>query len=85
MEILGFTTRAWKGGHSREKWVEDERPLEPLKALLKEDGPGRAEVKLKLVVDDYEVSLSIPGAYKLSGETRQALRKLPGIVSVQDL
>ena len=50
-----------------------------------EDGPGRAEVKLKLVVDAYEVSLSIPGAYKLSGETRQALRKLPGIVSVQDL
>lgn len=28
-EILGFTTRAWKGGQSREKWVEDGRPAKP--------------------------------------------------------
>ena len=83
VEALDTAIAAWNGGVG--VWVEDERPLEPLKALLKEDGPGRAEVKLKLVVEDYEVSLSIPGAYKLSGETRQALRKLPGIVSVQDL
>ncbi|WP_076072152.1 cobaltochelatase subunit CobT [Sphingomonas montana] len=25
-EILGFTTRAWKGGQSREKWLADSRP-----------------------------------------------------------
>ena len=29
VEILGFTTRAWKGGQSREKWVEDGRPARP--------------------------------------------------------
>ncbi len=29
VEILGFTTRAWKGGKSREKWVGDERPARP--------------------------------------------------------
>ncbi len=29
VEILGFTTRAWKGGKSREKWVEDGRPQTP--------------------------------------------------------
>lgn len=28
-EILGFTTRAWKGGKSRELWVENGRPPEP--------------------------------------------------------
>ena len=28
-EILGFTTRAWKGGQSREKWLKDNRPPEP--------------------------------------------------------
>ncbi len=28
-EILGFTTRAWKGGQSREKWLADGRPLKP--------------------------------------------------------
>jgi cobaltochelatase CobT len=28
-EILGFTTRAWKGGQSREKWVADGKPPLP--------------------------------------------------------
>ena len=29
VEILGFTTRAWKGGLSREKWLADGRPAGP--------------------------------------------------------
>ncbi|WP_273501488.1 cobaltochelatase subunit CobT [Paracoccus sphaerophysae] len=29
VEILGFTTRAWKGGQSREKWLKDGRPAAP--------------------------------------------------------
>ncbi len=28
-EILGFTTRAWKGGQSREVWLADGRPTNP--------------------------------------------------------
>ena len=28
-EILGFTTRAWKGGHTREKWLADGKPQQP--------------------------------------------------------
>ncbi|MDB5688463.1 MAG: cobalt chelatase large subunit, partial [Sphingomonas bacterium] len=28
-EILGFTTRAWKGGQSREKWLAEGRPPSP--------------------------------------------------------
>jgi cobaltochelatase CobT len=28
-EILGFTTRAWKGGQSREKWIADGKPVNP--------------------------------------------------------
>jgi len=28
-EILGFTTRAWKGGKAREKWIEDGKPPDP--------------------------------------------------------
>jgi cobaltochelatase CobT len=28
-EILGFTTRAWKGGTSREKWLSDGKPPHP--------------------------------------------------------
>ena len=29
VEILGFTTRAWKGGQGREKWLADGRPPNP--------------------------------------------------------
>ncbi|MGE0737445.1 MAG: cobaltochelatase subunit CobT, partial [Alphaproteobacteria bacterium] len=29
VEILGFTTRAWKGGLSREKWLADGKPAKP--------------------------------------------------------
>jgi len=29
VEILGFTTRAWKGGKSRELWIQSGRPAHP--------------------------------------------------------
>jgi cobaltochelatase CobT len=29
VEILGFTTRAWKGGQSREKWLKEGKPASP--------------------------------------------------------
>jgi cobaltochelatase CobT len=29
VEILGFTTRAWKGGQSREQWLADSKPPRP--------------------------------------------------------
>jgi len=29
VEILGFTTRAWKGGQSREKWLREGKPANP--------------------------------------------------------
>ena len=83
VEALDSAIAAWNGGVGI--WVEDARPLESLKQLLVEDGPGRAKVQLKLHVEGHEVSLSVPGTYKLSGDARQALRRLPGIVSVQDL
>ena len=28
-EVLGFTTRAWKGGQARERWVADGKPRNP--------------------------------------------------------
>ena len=48
VEILGFTTRAWKGGQSREKWLSEGRPplpgrLNDLRHILykKADDPWR--------------------------------------------
>ena len=28
-EILGFTTKHWKGGSSREKWMKNDKPTLP--------------------------------------------------------
>ena len=28
-EVLGFTTRAWKGGHAREQWIKAGKPPQP--------------------------------------------------------
>jgi cobaltochelatase CobT len=29
VEILGFTTKAWKGGQSRERWISEGKPAQP--------------------------------------------------------
>ena len=29
VEILGFTTRAWKGGQAREEWIKAGKPVQP--------------------------------------------------------
>ena len=49
VEILGFTTRAWRGGESREAWINDNKPSNPgrlndLRHIVYKgaDDPGRA-------------------------------------------
>jgi len=44
VEILGFTTRAWKGGASREKWLSDGKPA----------GPGRLNDLRHIIYKDAE-------------------------------
>jgi DNA polymerase-3 subunit alpha len=65
--------------------VKDEKPLEYVKAALKVDGPGKAEIKIQLVVNGNEVSIAIPGRFKLSSDLRQELRRMPGILDVSEL
>lgn len=51
-EILGFTTRAWKGGQSRELWLADGKPA----------GPGRLNDLRHLIYKSFatDVSASAP-------------------------
>jgi hypothetical protein len=42
-------------------------------------------VKLQMEWDGKAVSIALPGRYKLSGEIRQSLRQLPGVMEVRDL
>ena len=83
VQALDDAIAAWNGGVG--VVVQDDRPLPALKSLLADDGPGQAEVKLQLEIDGKAVSVALPGRYRLSGEARQSLRQLPGVLEVQDL
>jgi DNA polymerase-3 subunit alpha len=83
VQYLDDAVAAWHGGVAL--WVQDERPLAALKDALREDGPGKAQIKLQALIDGNEVSIAVPGRFRLSGELRQQLRRMPGILNVQEL
>ena len=83
VQLLDDAIAAWHGGVG--VWVQDQKPLEQIKELLVADGPGKAEVKLNLMVKEHAVSIALPGNYRLSGEFRRSLRSVPGVLDVQEL
>jgi DNA polymerase-3 subunit alpha len=83
VELLHDAIAAWHGGVCL--WLQDDKPLDGLKSALKADGPGKAEIRLQAIVNGYEVSIGLPGRFRLSGDLRQGLRRMPGILNVQDL
>ena len=83
VQALDEAIAAWNGGIGIV--IKDDRPLPKLKSLLADDGPGQAEVKLQLAIDGKAVRVALPGRYRLSGDARQSLRQLPGVLEVQDL
>lgn len=83
VQLLDDAIAAWHGGVAL--WVQDEKPLKSLKEALKSDGPGKAEVKIQLIVKGQEVCIGLPGRFKLSGDLRQELRRMPGILNVREL
>jgi DNA polymerase-3 subunit alpha len=83
VQYLDDAVAAWQGGIAL--WLQDERPLAALRDAFRADGPGKAEVKLQALINGHEVSIGVPGRFRLSGELRQHLRRMPGILSVQEL
>ena len=83
VKLLDDAIAAWHGGVGI--WVQDQKPLEQIKDLLVADGPGKSEVKLNIMIKDHAVSIALPGNYKLSGDFRQNLRCVPGVLDVREL
>ncbi|MDB2390022.1 DNA polymerase III subunit alpha [Alphaproteobacteria bacterium] len=83
VQLLDDAVAAWHGGVGL--WIRDDKPLEQLKSALRDDGPGKAEVKLHFTVDGHDVRVALAGRFKLSGELRQNLRRIPGILEVREL
>ena len=81
-EILGFTTRAWKGGQSRENWLAAERPPQPgrlndLRHIIykKADEPWRrAKRNLGLMMREGLLKENIDGEALLWAHARMIAR-----------
>ncbi len=82
-EILGFTTRAWKGGQSREEWLAAGRPPKPgrlndLRHIVykKADEPWRrAKVNLGLMMREGLLKENIDGEALLWAHARLLARQ----------
>jgi len=82
VEILGFTTRAWKGGQSREKWLGSGKPANPgrlndLRHIIykKADEPmRRARKNLGLMMREGLLKENIDGEALLWAHTRLLAR-----------
>ncbi|MGZ3265408.1 MAG: cobaltochelatase CobT-related protein, partial [Croceibacterium sp.] len=82
VEILGFTTRAWKGGQSREKWLTEGKPPQPgrlndLRHIIykKADEPmRRARKSLGLMMREGLLKENIDGEALLWAHTRLLAR-----------
>ncbi|RPF72397.1 cobaltochelatase subunit CobT [Aurantiacibacter spongiae] len=82
VEILGFTTRAWKGGQSRERWLADGRPEQPgrlndLRHIIykKADEPmRRARRNLGLMMREGLLKENIDGEALLWAHNRLIMR-----------
>ncbi|MFN0025214.1 MAG: cobaltochelatase subunit CobT [Parvularculaceae bacterium] len=82
VEILGFTTRAWKGGQAREKWASAGRPANPgrlndLRHIIYKaaDTPWRrARNSLGLMMKEGLLKENIDGEALLWAHTRLAAR-----------
>ncbi len=82
VEILGFTTKAWKGGQSRENWIAAEKPLKPgrlndLRHIIykKADDPWRrARTNLGLMMREGLLKENIDGEALLWAHQRLLAR-----------
>ncbi len=83
VEILGFTTRAWKGGQSREAWLGEGRPQQPgrlndLRHIIYKsaDAPWRrSHVNLGLMMKEGLLKENIDGEALEWAHRRTAMRK----------
>ena len=60
-------------------------PLGTIKDILRQDGGGRAPVKIYVPVGDEVVEVSLKEKFKLSGDTRLAFLSVPGIDKITEI
>ena len=67
-------------------FLRDPGAVSSLKNVLATAGKGKGKIELALDVPDrsWEVAITLPGRYAVSGPVRGAVASIPGVVAVQD-
>ena len=65
--------------------ITDATCLEPIKDALREDGGGLAPLKFFVMDGMREIEITLPNKFRLSGELRQKLHTIPGILSMFEI
>jgi DNA polymerase-3 subunit alpha len=66
-----------------EIFLGGEEAVESLAKLLAREKPGRGVVKLKVPDGASEIEIQLPGRWAVTGEIRQAIKAIPGVVHVE--
>ena len=92
-EVLGFTTKAWKGGKSREQWIKDGKPSQPgrlndIRHIIYKSGDSawrRAKKNLGLLLKEGILKENVDGEALIWAfnrlDKRQEKRKILIIIS----
>ena len=65
--------------------IADASCLVPIKDALREDGGGLAPLKFVVVDGMREIEISLPNRFRLSGNLRQKLHTIPGIIQMFEI
>ena len=67
-------------------FLRDPGAVSSLRNVLATAGKGKGKIELALDVPDrsWEVAITLPGRYAVSGPVRGAVASIPGVVAVQD-
>jgi len=67
-------------------YINDTDPLGPLASVFDQHGrPGKGRVSIVVDLADREIEIGLSRAYAINAQMRQAVKSIPGIVSVRDL
>jgi DNA polymerase-3 subunit alpha len=67
-------------------FLRDAGAVSSLRSVLATAGKGKGKIELALDVPDrsWEVAVTLPGRYAVSGAVRGAVTAIPGVAAVQD-
>ncbi len=66
-------------------WLKTAECIEDIKTVLGEDGGGRASVAFYIEDVASHIQISLPNSFQLSGDCREKLKTISGILKIQDI